>query len=540
MKQNNTPITDKIIDTKSCSHCNENFTITQSDRDFYDKISPKFADYTATIPSPTLCPKCRQRRRLAFRNERKLYRRICDATQQPIISLYSPDKEYTIYNQQTWRGDSWDPLIHGIDFNNNLSISQHIQTLWQKIPYSSIINDNWITSENCEYTNDFLAGKNCYMCFEMWETEDCSFCHHCNGSKSCYDCDESSSCSFCYETHDSQNSSYCQWSIGLDNCQKCFHSKYLQWCQSCTFCIDLQNQSYHYLNQPLSKEAYSQIIHKLQNDTIFFQQEYQKFEQLIQNKPQNNLIINSPWSTGRNIKNSSNLTNCRNSFQSQDCKNCLSLYEVKDCMDIQCRKSQYCLEWQTSDESYLSHFCTWLTNCTNTFYSSHCHNSQDIFGCVWLRNKSYCIFNKQYTKEEYNKIVPQIIEKMKADGEWGEFFHPSLSPFGYNETVAMEYHPLTKNEAIKLGYNWSNYESPAPQSDKVIPGEKLPSQWCDIINQQKPEFLQDIVRYAIQCEVSKQLFKLQPTEIQFYIKHNIPLPRKHPDVRHMERMQLRK
>ncbi|MBP7008063.1 hypothetical protein KBB05_05150 [Patescibacteria group bacterium] len=32
---------------------------------------------------------------------------------------------------------------------------------------------------------------------------------------------------------------------------------------------------------------------------------------------------------------------------------------------------------------------------------------------------------------------------------------------------------------------------------------------------------------------------LQKAEIDFYRKHNLPLPRKHPDVRHEERMKLR-
>ena len=31
---------------------------------------------------------------------------------------------------------------------------------------------------------------------------------------------------------------------------------------------------------------------------------------------------------------------------------------------------------------------------------------------------------------------------MKKTGEWGEFFPSSISPFGYNETVAMEYYPI--------------------------------------------------------------------------------------------------
>ena len=35
-----------------------------------------------------------------------------------------------------------------------------------------------------------------------------------------------------------------------------------------------------------------------------------------------------------------------------------------------------------------------------------------------------------------------------SDGEWGEFFPASLSPFGYNETVANEYYPLSRDSVI--------------------------------------------------------------------------------------------
>jgi hypothetical protein len=68
-----------------------------------------------------------------------------------------------------------------------------------------------------------------------------------------------------------------------------------------------------------------------------------------------------------------------------------------------------------------------------------------------LKNQQYCIFNKQYTKEEYEIIVAKIIAHMVVIGEWGEFFDPSLSPFGYNETLAMEYYPAEmQNAKLKM------------------------------------------------------------------------------------------
>jgi hypothetical protein len=84
----------------------------------------------------------------------------------------------------------------------------------------------------------------------------------------------------------------------------------------------------------------------------------------------------------------------------------------------------------------------------NVLYSDTCHACKDCFGCVGARHKQYCILNKQYTKEEYEVLVSQIIEKMKADGERGEFFPTTISIFGYNETEAQTYYPMTKEEAI--------------------------------------------------------------------------------------------
>ena len=115
---------------KICKKCSKIFEITSEDLEFYKKISPKFPSPQPSplrgegveqvvyeIPAPTLCPDCRQQRRLAFRNERKLYKRKCDATWKSIISIYSPDKPYKVYDSDFWWSDKWDPMDYGVDFN---------------------------------------------------------------------------------------------------------------------------------------------------------------------------------------------------------------------------------------------------------------------------------------------------------------------------------------------------------------------------------------------------------------------------------------
>jgi hypothetical protein len=166
------------------------------------------------------------------------------------------------------------------------------------------------------------------------------------------------------------------------------------------------------------------------------------------------------------------------------------------------------------------------------WYCENCFSCNNCFGCVGLRNKQFCILNKQYTKEEYEALVPTIIEHMQK--EWGLFFPPHYSIQGYNESLAMEYFPLTKEEALAKGFNWSDYQSPPPQATKVITADlmkRLPDNINDI-----PD---DILNWALTCEVSGKLYKIIKQELQFYREHNIPIPRRHPDQRHKDRMALR-
>jgi hypothetical protein len=101
---------EKITQTKICKKCNSSFDITDKDLIFYNKISPKFGDKKYTIPTPTLCPECIQQRKLTFRNERNLYKRKCDLIKKEIISIYSPNKSYKVYNREDWWSDKWNAL----------------------------------------------------------------------------------------------------------------------------------------------------------------------------------------------------------------------------------------------------------------------------------------------------------------------------------------------------------------------------------------------------------------------------------------------
>lgn len=91
--------------TKVCQNCKKNFIINPDDLLFYEKIK---------VPAPTWCPECRLIRRMAYRNERVLYKRKCDAPghTEEMISIFSPDKADRIYCHSAWWGGflGWDAV----------------------------------------------------------------------------------------------------------------------------------------------------------------------------------------------------------------------------------------------------------------------------------------------------------------------------------------------------------------------------------------------------------------------------------------------
>lgn len=141
---------DPIVERKTCTVSGQEFPIFQSDIEFYNKISPTFAGQKFQVPTPKLCPEERQRRRLLFRNERKLYKRKCDATGDTIISIYSPDKPYKVYKQDFWWSDKRSPMDYGQDFDFSKSFAENIKTLLLQVP---LLGLNVISNENADYVN---------------------------------------------------------------------------------------------------------------------------------------------------------------------------------------------------------------------------------------------------------------------------------------------------------------------------------------------------------------------------------------------------
>jgi hypothetical protein len=160
---------------------------------------------------------------------------------------------------------------------------------------------------------------------------------------------------------------------------------------------------------------------------------------------------------------------------------------------------------------------------SNCMYVDHVFNSEDCFACVGIKRGRYRIFNKQYSMEEYEALRARIIEHMKSTGEWGQFFPPQMAPTPYNHTIAQQMFPLTASEASSQGYAWAAKESYVIP-DGALQASDLPERIIDVDD--------SILQKVIVCESSGKPFRIVPAELKFYRKMGLPLPRRHPEVRH--------
>lgn len=495
---------------QACAHCGSAFEITPEDLALLAKLSPVIGGKTYSIPPPTLCPSCRQQRRYSFRNERSLYHRTCDLTGKPIISMYSSDKAVPVYDHRVWWGDGWDALRYGRDFDISRPFFDQFGELLERVPRISLMNKD---PENSEYCNFALGNKNCYLCFTTGRTEDGLYGNRTWDSRSVCDCSNIADCELCFEVIDSDRCYNCQHLQNCSGCSDCFLGYDLQGCRDCFGCIGLRNVQYAVANVQLSRAEYEKQVQQLRTDLPVARAD---FEHRLLAHPRKHLEgANTEHCTGNAITNAKNAIHCFYVKNIEDCRYVCNATNVRDIMDVDNEDHSELVYESIGSETNAAHafndIC-WFDR--NILYCSLCFNSRHCFGCVGLRHAKYCILNKQYTKEEYEVLVPKLIAQMQQFGEWGEFFPTRLSPYGYNETVAQDFYPLTTQETAARGWKWHDEESTEKPDRKAANDVRI-------------------------CEATGAPFRIVPQERAFYERMGIPLPHFSPNERHRQRMQRR-
>ena len=530
-------------ETKTCQSCRRSFVIEPEDFDFYKKIN---------IPPPTWCPECRMQRRFTWRNERTLYKRKCNAPghSEEMISIYSPDKPFTVYDEKYWWSDAWDPMDYGSNYVFSKPFFQQYRDLLERVPLIGVSVTNM---SNCQYCNVSEGDKDSYYLSASWRNEHSLYANRIVHTKDSLDLYISDSNELCYDCVSCKQNYRLFFSV---NCVGCSESAFLSdcvGCQNCFGCTNLRNKQFYIFNQPYSKEDY------IKKKKDFDLGSFDKLGNI--SNVYNGLVIKS-------IHRFANLTKCVNTTGD----NCINTKNCYNCFDIfgdpSGENDKYCawggygmndsydcgpgigggeLLYETFDTNYPSRvfFSGVVYDCQDTRYSINCHSSGNLFGCYGLRNKQYCILNRQYSKEEYEILINKVVEHMNnqpyfdKEGriyKYGEFFPAELSPFAYNESIAQDYFNVTSEEAADKGFIWYDKDKTARQI--TLTPKNIPDHIKDIPDTITGEIIG--CGHGGTCtHKCTGAFRIVSEELQLYRKLGIAVPHLCPNCRHHGKLAKR-
>lgn len=526
--------------TVICQNCHSNFIIEPDDFAFYERIK---------VPPPTFCPECRQMRRVIFRNERTIYKRKCDLCQKEKVSIFHPSSPFKVYCYECFYSDNWNQYESGRDYDFSKPFFEQYRELVMRAPKLGLQKSNDLV--NTEYGNHIGNDKNCYLVFASVNDEDCMYGSYISYSKNIVDglrVFRSENCLECIDCQGCNNLKFSQ------QCQDSFDGHFLYSCRGCSncfMCSNLVRGSYCIRNKQYSKEEYLKIIGTIDLGNRTKIDELVSEFRIMKEKTLQRSIegFNHFGSVGNYLTNTKNCRNCFDLLDGENCRFVIYGNEAKDAMDAYAvyPKTELCYEVVGAGApAYNAKFCylPWVasnvTYCIDAFSGSH-----NCFGCNYIHKAQYCILNKQYTKEEYEELVPKIIKHMDEmpfkdsrgrEYKYGEFFPMEFSPFAYNETIAQEHFPLTKEEALKQGYRWRDSDVRDYKITKKA--SEIPENIKDIGN----SVLNEVIGCEHEGKCSEQCataFKIVPEELNFYRRMNLPLPHLCPNCRHAGRLKQR-
>ena len=364
-------------------------------------------------------------------------------------------------------------------------------------------------------------------------------------------------------------------SVWVINSYNIFYSKYittssdirfssnLVWCKECLFCSDIENQSYSIYNVPYPKDEYLKRKQEILATKEYFLDRYMKIDVLGKNIGSTNIEDGSFVNVSENIEHW---------FFVKQVKNWRNLIMIggKD----PCENMYDCFQWASKMENNnYAAMAAWrwdhlVCNCTvewsYMYYNMLIEGCSYCLWCIGLKNKSFCILNKQYTKEERFELADKIFAQMERDWILWAFFPASMNPFYFNDTAAYliddsftkeevtkEWY-LRREDEIKVdipsgaevvlschpdshvlgeGYNWVQWDSsPSVQNDSDMKTlddfQWFDAQWERKIN---PEILKKVIK-----DEKWNYYRIVPMELEFLQKHGLPLP----EIHWLERIKL--
>lgn len=489
-----------------CTSTGRLFVITEAEQALIAKLESlhpllKVGD----IPLPTVHPLEFNRQLQSFVSLMSLFESKSVISHTPLITRYNPALGYKVVTYDEFWSDQVDNTSVGKEYDFSRPFFQQWNELMHAVVMQPLVQ---ISCENSKYVDSSSSLKNCYLCFGMGESEGCMYClKTCYPlrNRDCVDCIGIVDCELCYSCIHCDHAYDCQHCSDCIDCYQCFGSRDLVGCKYCFGCVGLRQAKYYLFNQAVTKEVYEAFIRDAKLESYQSRQKYlEQCRQFYkQNSTQVNTIKQSENALGRYLKNCHNVYECEYAESLEDCGWTTGAFG-KDIWRGEVYQGE--LAYQSAIMSGRLGFCNSISSGSENFYSYMIWGSNSCFGCVMLKQKEYCILNKQYSKEAYESLVPRIIAHMKSTGEWGQFFPSKYAPHYFEESQAGQLHC---SKPVLVTIDSCSCDS---------------SSWIDTIHDGS---IDEIVEKLWTCMVTGKVFKLVRQEVDFYQRQRIPLPRIH-------------
>jgi len=371
------------------------------------------------------------------------------------------------------------------DFYENLySVKENYLTFLSEFDFSKIKNNG----------DPLLYGS--------YNTPNCLECNFCIDCSNCYDC---ISCYECKDVFFSRLANSCRSSYFLDNCYDC---------ENCLFCSNLSNAKFHVFNKEVSEAEYFSVLNSLNlNEATRLYTEKERFQHFLKNQPFFQIYCEGGFSLGFPCKESDDLV----SFASRDCESCSTIFfgsNLRGCFGsgFLYGKLSDCFSsgLVVGEGNNIRRSIGCYGKLKNLDLSIACSDSHDLYACVGLQGKSYCIFNYQFRRDEYLKIRKEI-EDISIDEGTSSYFLPTVAKLiPYNKSLSSVLFPLNKVQSELMGYSWDTNE------DAV----SIPT-----VNKQEEV-----------CEIKGIPFKIPERQILFCKENGLALPTRCPLQRFEERL----
>src|SRR3989339_375271 len=92
-----------------------------------------------------------------------------------------------------------------------------------------------------------------------------------------------------------------------------------------------------------------------------------------------------------------------------DCFHCTFNFNTKNCIDVYwLNKSELCYQCVDCDTCFHVKYSQYAKNCSDSSFLFDCQNCENCIACIGLNNKKFYIFNKHYSKDEYESVLHNL------------------------------------------------------------------------------------------------------------------------------------